>query len=482
MDNNKVKGARAKYIFLPTIIIIFILLVALVVITVLINKRSEKDSNQARKSAVCMNLVSSLQSRSSSASETASSFAFTPAIPTGPDSYKMNNEPITTYYENISGEQNDPHKIYDKLKNDYDIKLSTLKKINDVVTKIDYLTESQLHAFRILDNIESVDLREVSSELFDLTAKIELTDDEINTISDYLSTPKDNPTYRQKMNAVINLATSLLFSRDYSITKKEVAQGINNILADLQAELNAAQDKSDGIVWTLRRAMWALVAFIVISLTVFFLIMYRKLISPISNFAKDIQENSVLDDEHGLYEANYLAKSYNELLDKKSNFETKLQSVAETDPLTGFENRYSYNKFLAIKADSDSQHSTCIFMLDINNLKYVNDTFGHDKGDELIKNSSLAIKETFMNDDGKNCYRLGGDEFVAILDNIEETNITNYIYKFLEKQKEYKVSIATGYAYTSDVSVDGYEKLMIEADKRMYENKKEMKKLQKEGA
>ena len=114
-------------------------------------------------------------------------------------------------------------------------------------------------------------------------------------------------------------------------------------------------------------------------------------------------------------------------------------------------------------------------MLDINNLKYVNDTFGHDKGDELIKNSSLAIKETFMTYDKKNCYRLGGDEFIAILDNINEDEIDGYIKTFLEKQKLYDVSVAIGYAYTADISKVGYETLMIEADKRMYEHKKEMK-------
>ena len=72
-----------------------------------------------------------------------------------------------------------------------------------------------------------------------------------------------------------------------------------------------------------------------------------------------------------------------------------------------------------------------------------------------------------------NCYRVGGDEFIAILEKISKDDIDSYIQTFEELQKEYNVSIATGYSYTDNIKEVGYEKLVTRADKNMYKNKKE---------
>ena len=109
----------------------------------------------------------------------------------------------------------------------------------------------------------------------------------------------------------------------------------------------------------------------------------------------------------------------------------------------------------------------------------MNDTYGHDKGDELIKNASIFIKDAFLDKTGKNCFRIGGDEFVVILDNISQTDIDKHLKIFNDKQKELNVSIAYGYSYSSNVKEYGYEKLMIEADKLMYENKEMIKNKEK---
>ena len=119
--------------------------------------------------------------------------------------------------------------------------------------------------------------------------------------------------------------------------------------------------------------------------------------------------------------------------------------------------------------------SVCVFLFDINNLKYVNDTFGHNKGDELIKSASECIKECFLDEEKKNCYRIGGDEFVAILDNIYEEDIEKLLTRFKVQQEVKNVSIAVGYSYSKNVLSIGYEKLIIDADTKMYENKNEMK-------
>ena len=471
--NNTIKGVRAKHIFIPTIIIILLMLMAFVVITIMINKQSEKDADDAHASTECISLISGLQGRSSSATETMSSFIYKPwteptefdPITHQPIKFKLNTIPLDTYIGTITDDEINPHLIYETVKENYNIDEALLKDLEELVENLDYMDSVQRRAMYYISKVKCTDLPESY----------------LTTIGTYTFTAEEELFFADEATTdelIKEKALGLIFEKTYALKKKDIADKINTITRILRNQSAESEEKSDALVWRLRRTLWIITALIIITLISFFSVLFKKLILPITSFAKDIQNNELLEDEKGLYEANYLAKSYNELLDKKSDFEHRLTAVAETDSLTGFENRYSYNKFLLAKADSN--HPTCIFMLDINNLKYVNDTFGHDKGDELIKNSSLAIKETFYSYDKKNCYRLGGDEFIAILDNIKEDEIEGYIDKFNEKIKKYRVSIALGYAYTNDISKEGYETLMIEADKRMYENKKEMKKKLKE--
>ena len=499
-SKEKIRGAKAWAVFIPTIILILILLMAFVVVTVFINKRSEKDANDAHKATECISLVNSLQSRASSMAETLSSFIYSPAIPTEyetvelppgsgnmvtrPVKWEYNTTPLDTYYDSLSNDETDPDYVFDTvieqirqndfLINDASEKTIVMKDLADIVEIMNTMAEVQKHAIYVTTRITDKPGFEVPQKLLDELGPYTFTEWNEETDPNHIYKYDNDSNNTGSYENIRDWALEIIFEKTYAMNKKVLSSKINNVTSTLRAESANIESESDKIVWNLRRTLWGLSALIILALAAFFFTMFKLVINPIARYTKGIQNNEMLDDEVGVYEVNYLARSYNELLDKKSDFEYRLKAVAETDPLTGFANRYSYNKFLASK--TDLEHSTCIFMLDINNLKFVNDTYGHDKGDELIKNSSLAIKETFMDINGKNCYRLGGDEFIAIMDNIREEEIEEYLKKFRQKQMYYAVSIAIGYAYTSDISKEGYENLMIEADKRMYENKKEMKK------
>ena len=178
-----------------------------------------------------------------------------------------------------------------------------------------------------------------------------------------------------------------------------------------------------------------------------------------------------MDEVGSLYEANHLAQAYNSLLDRHQELEDELRRTAEMDSLTDMPNRYCYHEFL--KNVEITNSPACVFLFDINDLKYTNDTFGHAQGDELIKRASQCIKECFRYEEKRNCYRIGGDEFVAIID--EKIDPKEYVIKFNEAMKNHDVSVAIGYAYTDDVSKIGYEKLFMIADTEMYKNKGRIK-------
>ena len=487
-SKERIRGVRAWVAFIPTIVFILILLMTFVIVTVLINKRSEKDANNAHKATECISLISTLQSRSSSMAETLSSYIYNPAIPTEfemkeippgsgnmvptrPIKWRYNNEPITSYYETVTSFQtpdevfdtfNEEVKKYEYIISNDDTEQAVLTELAQVVERMKYMEEVQKQALYVVSQVNYEGF-ETPKYILEAVGDYEFTEADLEVLNDPEVTN----------DKIIDYALDIIFDKDYATSKKKVANSITSITSTLREESAKIEGASDKVVWHLRRTLWALTALIIISLAAFFFIMVKKLIHPITSFADDIQNNEMLDDEKGLYEVNYLARSYNELLDKKSDFEHRLKSVAETDPLTGFPNRYCYNEYL--KKIKNDNCSYAIYMLDINNLKYVNDTFGHDKGDELIKNAAACIKKAFFNKEERNCFRLGGDEFIAILKDVDESNVHKLLEEFIESQKEFDVSIATGLSFTENISKINIDKLIAEADEKMYINKKIMK-------
>ena len=117
----------------------------------------------------------------------------------------------------------------------------------------------------------------------------------------------------------------------------------------------------------------------------------------------------------------------------------------------------------------ESGYSVAVLLFDINYLKQTNDTQGHLMGDKLIRTAAECISSCF----GEDCFRFGGDEFAAVVKNCEPEKIDQMIQKFRETEKQNNVSISLGCAYTDEIGKTTVKKLLDEADKKMYEHKKE---------
>lgn len=156
-----------------------------------------------------------------------------------------------------------------------------------------------------------------------------------------------------------------------------------------------------------------------------------------------------------------------------------ISDLAYIDDLTGTSNRNAYNE--SVKYVNRHVQQTgeplqvCVIMLDVNELKYVNDTRGHQAGNDLLIRASQAIKETYEN--SRFVYRVGGDEFIVLF--IGEKAVTAFqekIEKFYESCKKYDVSIAIG-SYCGHVKDEAdFERIEHLADQAMYENKVAYKK------
>ena len=162
-------------------------------------------------------------------------------------------------------------------------------------------------------------------------------------------------------------------------------------------------------------------------------------------------------------------------------FLTTLEDKAFKDSLCGCYNRH----FLEIKQIEFANGSETLsqllpisfIMCDIDGLKVVNDTHGHDKGNEYITLCHHIIKTSVHSTDF--IFRLGGDEFLVILPNTEQRvaqdRVATIEAKMQEIKKEYNTSISIGYATADTLPID-YQQLIKEADQQMYQKKNQRKK------
>ena len=119
---------------------------------------------------------------------------------------------------------------------------------------------------------------------------------------------------------------------------------------------------------------------------------------------------------------------------------------------------------------------------DLNNLKKINDMFGHTKGDQAIIRTAELLKKAFHS--GADCFRIGGDEFCVIAEGIipEEFRLRSEAFTRLveeeNKKTEYDFSVAYGFV---EAGTEGIDEAFRRADRKMYECKLKMKETMKEG-
>lgn len=154
------------------------------------------------------------------------------------------------------------------------------------------------------------------------------------------------------------------------------------------------------------------------------------------------------------------------------------QRLSREDGLTGMLNRRSFEDLLQeLETNLSMYQSLYLIFMDVNNLKPVNDTYGHQVGDELIIAGGRCIEKAY----GKlgKCFRIGGDEFCAVLPDISDTaeelaaRLDAEVDLYNKTAVKCHVSIARGISNIRDSKGDlkTISDWKMEADLKMYENK-----------
>ena len=175
------------------------------------------------------------------------------------------------------------------------------------------------------------------------------------------------------------------------------------------------------------------VAYTLIVMGIVFIILYFQLrylvVLPIANLVR-VMRNVTLDMDLShrvssstwLQELKHLVEYFNHLLKTVQEYNTKLEELSIRDPLTGLYNRRKFQEFMQYEIIRATRHQRgfSVIMIDLDNFKYINDTFGHPIGDMVLKELSAMLGEGLRR--GDVLARLGGDEFAIIL---PETGATN---------------------------------------------------------
>ena len=157
-----------------------------------------------------------------------------------------------------------------------------------------------------------------------------------------------------------------------------------------------------------------------------------------------------------------------------------LQRMANMDMLTEAMNRNAYENMSKYLDEQEIElKTTGVVLLDLDDLKIINDTYGHEKGDEALKLCYQCIRQAFKNE--KNCFRIGGDEFAYVYHSEEKDQIPNSICildRILKEKSSdfvYPLSISAGYAYyTPDTDID-FKDIVRRSDTMLYRQKRRKK-------
>jgi len=244
-----------------------------------------------------------------------------------------------------------------------------------------------------------------------------------------------------------------------------------------------------------RNLLWFIIVALALILTIFIVItlsLMKRITSPLENLAQASEQviagnYDVVLTYRGKDELGTLTKAFVQMLEYLKTFIQDLNSRAYKDALTNVRNKGAF-AILIRNIDDQIKNALpgnppcfAVAMFDCNNLKKINDSYGHEKGDIYLRAACTAICKVYSHSP---VFRIGGDEFAVILQNEDfanhdmlEKSFSNWVSKYNETVENdwEKVSLAHGMAVYEHGTDPDVEAVLNRADQLMYTDKKRMK-------
>lgn len=323
----------------------------------------------------------------------------------------------------------------------------TMKHLNTALTLCDRMMQVQYYAMRL-----SVEAYEYDIEKYPaLLREVELTSED---------QAMSHPEQKRK-------ATDLLFNKDYTLLKNQVDIRIGLCKTALIAVVEKKHLETSERLQELLQHQQHLIIAMMITLLMVCIFVMSLVIYPLNRLISGIS-SGIRQDVRGASEIRFLSDTYNRMHEEMEIANNKLGYEAAHDALTGLFNRNSYDE---LRVQSEGKN-VALVIIDVDLFKEVNDTYGHDVGDKVLRRVADVLASSFRDAD-KVC-RIGGDEFSVIM-----MNATSFMKEVLARKIHDAaeilrkpeggtpaVTISVGVAFSDQIR-EG-ENLFKKADRALY--------------
>lgn len=278
--------------------------------------------------------------------------------------------------------------------------------------------------------------------------KRECTDESLNPELESVCAEEDNLFVLYDSDAIDSKNKSHRNFTPYFMCKKDIIPG-----------LNAYLDSNCCLIFTTIHYLGVTLGYACFHFTGF----------AVGNYYKIPQTTSILNNALG----GFINLRYKRYLMKR------IEKISGTDMLTGLYNRRGFcSEYYRLSKDTEDGSLTVI-MCDLDGLKYINDTFGHEEGDNAIHTVACALKNACPAN--AICTRFGGDEMMAVFPYQESgADVRSLFCQYLDNYnarsgKPYTIAASVGIYVTDDGEKPDFEELVKKSDGLMYEEKKRRK-------
>lgn len=227
--------------------------------------------------------------------------------------------------------------------------------------------------------------------------------------------PLNDGDQNMSQEGMIRKAREIVFGTSYQEVKTRISDSVNSSVESIhemthQQMLGDAEELESTMAIQRR-----LISILFVETIATFLLIIMLIIKPLRVYVNCIKEEKMMEIT-GSYEFKYLALTYNDIFEIKNANEAMLRYRAEHDPLTGIVNRGGFEQLKNMFRVKDV--ALGLLIVDVDKFKLVNDGYGHEVGDQVLKKVAAFLKDGFRATDYP--ARIGGDEFAVILTSMSE--------------------------------------------------------------
>jgi len=303
-----------------------------------------------------------------------------------------------------------------------------------------------------------------------------------------LKKAKDNSDELAKLEiqAFKNLSIDILYSPKYYMAKEKIMLPIDHFLSSLRKRTQKEIEQKNFLISQIYKEIFTLffIAFITIIIVIY--VTKRKILQPIEYLHSAIlafRENRTITKKKKFYkdEIGAMISEFFHMKTKISQDKEKLHKLATTDPLTQIYNRRAFFEIAQafFSLSQRENHSLSILILDIDFFKKVNDTYGHIKGDQILKHLVETVHTTIRLRKSDIFARYGGEEFIIMLANTglkdaqkvaQKINTVVNNTPFIEDNLSIKTTISIGCSSISKIDTE-LNDIINRSDEALYKAK-----------